>query len=101
MELPKPRHRLDDLVAEYLEHLWSSGEGRALASDTIASLQIFDLHLKGHLQASWRLLKVWSQNEMPNRAPPFLQVALQALVGRALFLEDFDFALSLLVGFYG
>ena len=101
ISLPKQRTKMDDLLADYLEHLWSSGEGRALASDTVASLQHMEPHLKGCLISSWRLLKVWAQNEMPNRAPPFPEVVVHAMVGRALFLEDPDFALSILVGFYG
>jgi hypothetical protein len=58
-------------------------------------------NLKGHLNMSWRLLKVWHQNEMPNRAPPFPEVVLQALVGKAIMKNDPNFALSLLLGFYG
>lgn len=99
--LPKQKAKLDDLLTEYIEHLWSSGEGRALASDTVAGLQNLEPHLKGSLLASWRLLKVWNQNEMPNRAPPFPESVLQALVGQALLQNDPQFALSLLLGFYG
>ena len=99
--LPKKKVALDDLVSEYIEHLGSSGEGRALASDTLASLQNFEPHLKGHLVNAWRLLKVWNQNEIPNRAPPIPESVLEALVGRALLHEDHRFALSLLLGFYG
>ena len=101
IEIPKQRHRMDDIVAEYVEHLWSSGEGRALASDTIAALQDSDPRLKGSLPSCWRLLKVWSQNEIPNRAPPFPEIVVQALAGRALFLNDPLFALSILLGYYG
>ena len=49
LELPRERAKLDLLTAEYLEHLWSQGEGRALASDTIAGLQDADPRLKGQL----------------------------------------------------
>jgi len=79
--LPRQRGQLDQLTCEYLEHLWSQGEGRALASDTIAGLQDFDPRLKGNLPCAWRLLKVWHTHEIPNRAPLF--------------------ALALLLGFYG
>ena len=58
--LPKQRSHMDDLISDYLEALWSSGEGRALGSDTVAAPQDAEPHLKGHLQGSWRLLKVWS-----------------------------------------
>ena len=92
---------MDDLVAEYIEHLWSSGEGRAMASDTVAALQDSEPHLKGKLASVWRLLKVWSQHELPNRAPPMPETVVHAMVGRAILQEDVEFALSILVGFYG
>ena len=49
----------------------------------------------------WRLLKVWSHNELPNRAPPLPEIAVHAIAGRALLQNDPQFALSVLVGFYG
>ena len=101
LELPKQRAKMDGLVADYVEHLWSSGEGRALASDTVAALQNLEPHLKHNLPTTWRLLKVWNQNEMPNRAPPLPESVVQAMAGRALLKEDHHFALSLLLGFYG
>ena len=99
--LPSQRSKMDDLVSDYVEHLWASGEGRALASDTVAALQDADPHLKGQLAGTWRLLKVWNQHEIPNRAPPFPEVVVHALVGRAIMQQDEEFGLSLLLGFYG
>ena len=101
LTLPKRKELLDGLASEYLEHLWATGEGRALASDTLAALQNFEPHLKGSLPEAWRLLKVWSQNELPNRAPPLPATVVHAMVGRALLQNKPDFALSLLLGFYG
>lgn len=100
LELPKLRIHMDTLTSDYLEFLWSQGEGRALASDTIAALQDFDPHLKGKLPSTWRLLKVWHTHEIPNRAPPLPEVVLRAMVGHALFHGKPLFALSLLLGFF-
>lgn len=47
--LPRQRQLLDALVCEYLEHLWATGSGRALASDTLAGLQDDDPRLTGSL----------------------------------------------------
>ena len=99
LSLPTKRESLDPLVD--LEVLWSSGEGRALASDTLAALQDADPKIKGHLPTSWRLLKVWCQNELPNRAPPMPEPILLAMVGYNILKEHHLFALSLLLGFYG
>eukprot|EP00438_Fugacium_kawagutii_P001317 Skav226301 [mRNA] locus=scaffold3301:342063:352131:+ [translate_table: standard] len=99
--LPKQRYLLDSLVADYLEWLWSTGEGRSLASDTLASLQDRDPLVKGTLGGSWRLLKTWIAHEIPSRAPPLTEEALHTLLGHALFNNRPLFALSLMVGFYG
>jgi integrase len=60
-----------------------------LASDTLASLQDLDPHLRGQTPASWRLLR-WHVQER----------ILQALVGYFIFHNDPIMALSLLLGFY-
>lgn len=100
LSLPRQRAQLDSLVSDYLEFIWSAGEGRSLASDTMAALQDRDPGVKGYLNGSWRLLKTWIANEIPNRAPPLTLEAVQTLVGYSLFKGQHLFALSLLVGFY-
>ena len=99
--MPTQRNQLDPLLSDYIEHLWSSGAGRALASDTLAAVQDKQPQVKGMLQASWRLLKTWNLNEIPNRAPPLPEPALHAMVGHAFAHNRPLFGLSLLVGFYG
>eukprot|EP00438_Fugacium_kawagutii_P007517 Skav231098 [mRNA] locus=scaffold2525:251187:253990:- [translate_table: standard] len=101
LQLPKQRVQLDAVVSDYLEHLWATGEGRSLASDSIAALQDRDPGVKGCLGGSWRLLKTWAANEIPNRAPPLTEEAVHTLAGYALFKQQPLFALSLLLGFYG
>lgn len=101
LALPTARSKLDVLTAEYLEFLWQEGEGRALASDTLAGLQDWDPRLKGQLPCTWRLLKVWHTHEVPNRAPPIPERVLHTMVGYCLFHNKHLFALSLLIGFYG
>ena len=101
LKLPSKRDQLDPLVCDFLEHLWSSGEGRAVASDCVAGLQNQDAKLRGQLPGSWRLLKAWATNEIPNRAPPFPEHVVHALCGWAIFNQHYSFAVSLLVGFYG
>lgn len=99
--LPKQRDGLDSIVADYLEYLWSEGEGRAVASNVLAALQDFDPKLKHNLPSSWRLMKTWSIHEVPNRAPPLTDAVLEAMVGWAFFNNYPSFGLSLLVGFFG
>ena len=99
-EIPRRRQDLDVLVSEFIEHLWASGEGRSLANDTVAGLQDKDPRLRGQLPASWHLLKTWSLNEIPNRAPPLPEKVLHAMVGYSLANNQCAFGLSLLLGFY-
>ena len=100
IEIPMTRDRMDDLVADYLEHLWMSGEGKGLASDTVAALQDINPKLRGSLPSSWRLLKAWASHEIPSRAPPFPETVVLALAGRAFFRNENQFGLSILIGFY-
>ena len=92
---------LDHWLSHYIETLWESGEGRALAADTIASVQDHLPSVKGRLAASWRLMKTWATNEIPNRAPPLPLEALEMMIGQSLFQNDDLFALSLLLAFHG
>ena len=101
LTLPRSREALDPLVCEYLEHLWSSGAGRAQASDCLAGLQNETPRLRGQLPGAWRLMKAWSMNEIPLRAPPMPEHVLLAFVGWAIFHGHSSFAISLIVGFYG
>ena len=101
LRLPAQRDLLDPMVCDFLEHLWSSGAGRAVGSDTVAGLQDFDPKLRHKLPGSWRLLKTWAINEVPNRAPPLPEHVVHAMCGWACFHKRYSFAVSLLVGFYG
>ena len=101
LELPTKRSAMDDLISDYLEHLWAEGEGRACASTFMAALQDFDPKLKGNLASSWRLMRTWVANEIPARAPPLTESILRAMVGWAIFHEHYSFGLSVMVAFHG
>ena len=101
LSLPTRRDAMDSLISDYLELMWSQGEGRAMASTFLAALQDYDPKLKNMLPASWRLMRTWVMHEVPVRAPPLTENILQAMVGWAIFNEELDFALSILVGFHG
>ena len=98
--LPKEKSRMDPLLCDYLEHLWSSGAGRALACDTLAGLQDLQPNLRTSLPGAWRLLRTWHVNEIPNRAPPLSEHVLQCMAGWAFFKGHVSFGVSLVLGFY-
>ena len=98
--LPSSPFKLDLVVSDYLEALWSQGKGRTHGSNLLAALQDAEPHLKGKLKGSWRLMKTWVNHEVPNRAPPLSLDALHVLVGYCIFKNQPIFALSLLLGFH-
>ena len=100
LELPSKKSALDPLVCDYVEHLWSTGMGRAQANDTVAALQDTQPGLRGNLPGAWRLLKTWSVNEIPNRAPPLPEKVVWCMAGWAFFNKHYSFGVSLLIGFY-
>eukprot|EP00435_Cladocopium_sp_Y103_P050034 s2053_g15.t1 len=100
VDLPWEKHQLDGLLCDYLEWLWANGEGRALASDTLASLQDTSPRIRGCIPGAWRLLKTWHVNEIPCRAPPLPERVLTSLAGFFIFHQRPDMALSVLLGFY-
>ena len=100
LQLPTLKSALDPLVCDYIEYMWSTGVGRAQANDTVAALQDQQPNLRGHLQGAWRLLKTWSINEIPNRAPPLPEGVVQAMAGWAFFKGHVSFGVSLIIGFY-
>ena len=67
LTIPANVTAFDDMLADYIEYLWSVGEGRALAS---AAFQDTEPRLKGKLQVTWRLLKTWHVNEIPSASLP-------------------------------
>ena len=60
----------DEMVAEYVEVLWETGEPKTAANYTLAAIQHFRRQAKQHLPWSWKLVKAWNQVELPNRATP-------------------------------
>ena len=98
--LPHRKSELDPIVSDYIEFLWSTGAGRALAADTLAGLQDIQPNLRGNLPGSWHLLKTWSINEIPARAPPCPEHVVHAMAGWAFFKGWYAFGVSLMLGFY-
>eukprot|EP00438_Fugacium_kawagutii_P030551 Skav236000 [mRNA] locus=scaffold348:439265:442676:+ [translate_table: standard] len=99
--LPHRMIQFDPMVADYVEFLWADGQGKTVASNTLAALQDKHPQLKGKLQESWRLRKTWSTHEVPNRAPPLPLDVLYAMVGLADFQENPGMALTLLLAYHG
>jgi hypothetical protein len=99
--LPPTVEAFDEVLCAYIEFLWQDGEGRSLASNTVAGLQFVRPTLRRKLPCAWRLLAAWAKRELPARAPPLTVFLLQALVGLALNKKLPNVAAALMIGFYG
>eukprot|EP00438_Fugacium_kawagutii_P014672 Skav232093 [mRNA] locus=scaffold2353:79110:79919:+ [translate_table: standard] len=89
----------DDMVAEYVEHLWEEGEPKSSANYTLAAIQFFRPETKHHLPWSWKLVKVWNQLEVPQRATPLTPELLFSFSGQAFLWKQFELGWLLVVGF--
>ena len=81
--------------------MWITGEGKALAANTLPGIQHFLPYVKNKIPAAWRLHKAWNTRETPARAPPLTLELVEALSGRAFELKRPDIAVALQVGFHG
>eukprot|EP00435_Cladocopium_sp_Y103_P024382 s733_g6.t1 len=89
----------DDTVCEYVEFLWETGEPKSLANYCLAAIQHFRPQTKHRLPASWKLVKIWNQVEMPVRATPMTPEVMLAFAGVALKWGQPKFAWLLVVGY--
>ena len=101
LRVPDEGSQLDDLFSDYIEHLWEEGESLSLVTDGLSGLQDLRPRLRGTLCSSWRLVKTWQCNEVPQRAPPLPENLLQTLCGYFLSKQRPDTSLALEVAFYG
>ena len=89
----------DDMVAEYIEELWEAGDPKSYANYTLASIQFYRPEAKHHLPWAWKLVKVWNQLEVPQRATPLTPELLMAFAGQAFRWKQFEFGWLLVIGF--
>ena len=91
--------RLDLQLGNFIEYLWSEGETRQRAADSLSGAQHF-LQTRRHFPGAWRLLSTWQRMEMPDRAPPLPPLVLFALCGLAEAQGRSDFVAVLLLSFH-
>ena len=89
----------DEMVSEYIEMLWETGEPKSTANYTVAAIQHYRPQSKQRLPWSWKLVKVWNQVELPNRATPISPEMVLALAGVAFKWRQHIFGWLIIVGF--
>ena len=87
---------LDRCLQDYIEFLWDSNSGLAVAQTTQAGIQ---LRHTVKLRGAWRLIGVWRKAEPPSRAPPLAVSCLLAMAMQAVLWGDVPLSASLLIGF--
>lgn len=90
---------LDEVVSEWLEHIFHDGQHKSLASDGLAGLQYHLPQSMGRLKHAWKLVKVWQKLEPPRRVLPISPLVVSAFAGVSLRLGFVPEASALLVGF--
>lgn len=90
---------LDEVVSEWLEHMFHEGEHKTLASDGLAGLQFFLPQAMGRLKHSWKLARVWQRLEPPQRVLPLSPAVVIAFAGACAHLGFMAEAAALLAGF--
>ena len=89
----------DDLVSEYIEHLWEEGEPKSTANYTLAAIQFYRPQTKHNLPWAWKLVKVWNAVEFPQRATPLTPQLLMSFAGIAFKWGQTELGWLLVVGF--
>ena len=96
---PAQLPRRDEALCHFLEGLWSEGETKSRAADTISGLQ-WKYGIRGVFPGAWRRYKTWNSLEVSAQTPPLPVEALFALCGLALRAEQPFLAAMLYVGFH-
>ena len=80
---PREWRDRDDALCHFLECLWSEGDAKSKAADTISGLQ-WHFGTKGIFPGAWRRYSTWNKLEVSRQTPPLPSDALFALCAFAL-----------------
>ena len=97
----KATRHLDDVVTDWIQHVWETGESIHTVSDALCGLQHYQPWTKYKIPQAWRLFRVWRKVESPNRAPPLTAMIVESMVLYAIDHNDLQFACMLVLGFWG
>eukprot|EP00438_Fugacium_kawagutii_P000873 Skav218505 [mRNA] locus=scaffold1564:7454:12902:+ [translate_table: standard] len=92
---------LEQVLNDYIQHLWEEGDTKTFASYAVAAVQFHKPALKGHLKGPWRLLSLWGKLEQPVRATPLDPEMLFAFCGVLLEWQWPELAYLSVIGFCG
>eukprot|EP00435_Cladocopium_sp_Y103_P038382 s3254_g10.t1 len=91
---------LDGVVCDWIELEWARGESIGWIADALSGLHFFWPSLRGTLRNAWKMFKSWRRIEAPQRAPPITVLIVQAVVARAVEIQDLAFATVFALSFH-
>ena len=91
--------KLDTVLVDYLQYLYDELKSKGEADAIISGLQDRHPRLRKQLLGSWRAAKAWGFLEPGEFRLPWPRELLHALVGMAVYRQDFAFAVFCLVSF--
>jgi len=98
--IPKRASVLDDLLSQYLEHLWlDGGINITYAGHVLSALRRFYLQLRFKLPVSRQSSSNRKSAHVPRQAVPMPAEVALALAGVALSVDDRRLALLILLGY--
>lgn len=99
MPVPKTTRKLDDSLAEYLEHLFLDDRPIAYAGHTLSALKRFHPRIRWKIPLAKQYFSNWKQIYVTRQAVPMPVEVLMAVAGVAASCKEWGFCTLLLLGY--
>ena len=95
-----PQHDLDDVICEWVEACWKTGEPLLTVGDGLSALHFYQPWTRRRLPHSWKLFRTWRRIEIPSRAPPLTLQLVRSMAAFELHNQNLEMATMLLLSFH-
>lgn len=99
IQLPSRPKKLDECVAQFLEHLYLEDRPITYAGHTLSAFRRFYPQLRYQFPLARQYFSNWKSVHVSRQAVPLPPKALFAIAGVALSCDEYSFAAILLLGF--
>ena len=99
IHIPAKTSQLDDVLAQYLEHLWLDDINITYAGHTLSAFRRFYPALRFKLPTAKQFFTNWKSIHVPRQAVPMPADVALALAGVAVSIQEEALALLILLGF--
>ena len=97
---PPLLNRLDDLIADWIQEKFTSGEPLNTIADCLSGLHHFIPMTRKSLPVCWRLFGIWRRHEIPSRAPPITADLILGMSSYHMQCGNFTFGVLILLAFH-